>query len=102
MGGADGIEAILNHGSGELGFVAVAAEMAEVNVLKIRGNKIGEDRGGGFVAEMSVPTHDALLDAPRAAEIVLQQFHVVVRFENQDVGGADPFHDEFCCVAEVR
>ena len=102
MGGANGIQAILNDGAGELGFVAVATEMAEKNVLKISGNEVGEHSCGGFVAEMAVATHDPLLDAPWTAEIVLEQFHIVVRFENEDVGSANPFHDEFCGVTEVR
>src|SRR5687768_10807245 len=101
MGGADGIKAILNDGAGEFGFVAVAAEMAEVNVLKICGDKLSEDGCSRFIAEMPVTTHDSLFDAPRTAKIVLQQLHVVVCFENEDVGRANPFHDELGGVTEI-
>ena len=101
MRGSNGIEALLNDGAGEFGFVAVAAEVAEVNMLKIGGNEFSKDGGGGFVAEMAVATHDALFDAPRTAEVILQQLHIVVGFENQDVGSADSLHNELGGVPEV-
>ena len=49
MRGTHRIEAILDDGAGKFGLVAVAAEMAQVNVLKISGNKFCKDSGGGFV-----------------------------------------------------
>ena len=40
-------------------------------------------------------------NAPRAAEIVLQQFHVVVCFQDQNIGSANPFHHQFRGVPQV-
>ena len=101
MRSPDGIETILNNGAGQFGFVAVPAQMPEVNMLKIGGNKFGKHGSGGFVAEVPMATHDPLFDAPGAADIVLKQFHVVVRFEDQDIGSANTFHDELGCVTEI-
>jgi hypothetical protein len=101
MRGANGIQAILDHRSREFRFIAVATEMPEVHVLKVRRNQFRQDIGCRFVAEMPVAAHDPLLDAPRAAEIVLQQFHVVVCFLDQNIGSANPFHHQFRGVPQV-
>lgn len=50
---------------------------------------------------MTVAARDPLLDAPRAADIVLQQLQVVIRFQDKDVGLSHPFDNELCGMAEV-
>ena len=101
VGRANLVEAVLDRALGEFGTVTVAAEVAEVDVLEIGGHEIGEDGGGGVVAEVAVATHDALLHAPGAFEVILQHFHVVICFQHQDVGVADAFHHELRGVAEI-
>jgi hypothetical protein len=75
----------LDGGSRKFRFVTIAAEVTQENVLQIGSDQIGEDIRGGIIAEVTVAAHDALFDAPRAAGVVLQEFHVVVGFEDEDV-----------------
>ena len=68
------IEALLYGFAGEFGTIAVAAKMTEVDMFELGRNQFGEDIRGGIVREVAVPTQDALLNAPRAARVVLEQF----------------------------
>jgi hypothetical protein len=101
MTGSDGAEALRNDAVGKLGLVAVTAEVTEINVAQISGDEIFEDGGGGFVAEVAVTAHDALFDTPGPFKVVLEQFHVVIGFENQNVGPANALDDEFGGMAEI-
>ena len=40
---------------------------------------------------MAVPAEDALLEAPGAVRAILEEFDIVIGFEDQDVGGAGAF-----------
>ena len=101
MSGANRIEAVLNGRACELRLITVAAQMPQENVLKIRGDKIRENSGRGLVAEMSMAAHDPLFDAPWTSNIVLQQLHVVIRFQNEDVGRTDSLHHQLGGVAKI-
>ena len=101
VGGADFLEAIVDDAMGQFGAVALAAEMAEIEVAQFGGHDFGDAIGGGFVGEMTVAAEDSLLEAPWAAGAFLQHFHVVIGFEYERVGGADTVDDEFGDVAEV-
>jgi len=50
---------------------------------------------------MAVPAEDALLDAPGAFGVLLQQFQVMIGFKQQNVGASDTFNDQFGGIAEV-
>src|SRR5258708_7569006 len=50
---------------------------------------------------MAVPPEDALLEAPRAPRAILQHLHVVIRFEDEDVRGADAVEHDFGRMSEV-
>lgn len=99
--GTHGREAVLDDVAGEFGLVAITTEMTEENVFEICRNQICEDSGSGIIAEVPMTTHDALLDAPGAAKIVLEEFHVMIGFEDEDVGGTNAFHDELGGVTEI-
>ena len=101
VGGADFLEAVVDDFVGEFGAVAVAAEVAEVDVAEVGVHDLFGDVRGGVVGEMAVAAEDALLDAPRALGVVLEQFEVVVGFEDKGVGGADAFEDELGGVPQV-
>ena len=83
------LQAFLHHAFREFGFVAVATQVTEVKMAQIGRHDFCDAIGGGFVREMTVTAEDALLDAPRTAGVVLEQFHVVVRFEHESVRAAD-------------
>jgi hypothetical protein len=101
MAGTDLLEAFGDGGVGELGAVTVAAEVSEVDVAEVSGNDFRGGIGGGMVAEVAVSTEDTLFGGPGAAGIFLEEFEVVVGFQDEDVGGANALDDEFGGVAEV-
>ena len=45
---------------------------------------------------------DALFQAPGPARIVLEHFQIVIRFEHEDIGGANTFANQARGVAKVR
>ena len=81
--------------------IAVAAEVAEIQMAQFGGHNLFRGIGRSVVGEMSVPAQDALLQAPRSAGVFLQQFHIVIGFQQEHIGGADAFDDQFGRVAEV-
>ena len=101
MGCAHRIELFLDDVPGQFRAIAIAAQVPEVHMLQIGRDQVGEEIGCRVVAEMAVAAHDPLLHAPGAADIVLKQFHIMVRFQHEDVGGPDAFHDQLCRVAEI-
>jgi hypothetical protein len=50
---------------------------------------------------MSMPAEDSLFEAPRAARVFLQQFLVVVCFQDKDVSGADSLKSQLCRATEI-
>lgn len=101
VAGADLLEAFGDGGVGEFGAVAVAAEVAEVDVAEVGTDDFRGGVGSGGITEVAVSAEDALFGGPRSAGIFLEEFEVVVGFEDEDVGGADALDDEFGGVAEV-
>src|SRR5262245_8403682 len=81
--------------------VAVLAQMTEIQVAQLAGNDLFGGIGGSLVGKMPVPAEDALFDAPGAAQIVLEHFHVVIGFEHKDVRYSDPFDDQAGGVSEI-
>ncbi len=100
VAGADLVEARSHHGVGEFGKIALATEVAEVEVAQIGGHDFLGGVGGIAIREMAVAAGDALLEAPRAAGF-LEHFEVVIGLEEEDIGGADAFERELGGVAEV-
>ena len=94
-------QALAHDAMREFGTVAVAAEVAEVKMLKLGGDDLDCDFRSSFVGKMAVPAGDALFEAPGPARIILEHFQIVIRFEHKHVGGADPFTNEARGVAEI-
>ncbi len=86
---------------GQLGTIAVLAEMGEEDVTKFVGSYFAGESGGGVIAEVAVTGHDALFQGPRAGGIFLQQFQIVIGFHHQDVHGTHAFGNEFGGVPEI-
>lgn len=87
---------------GDLGAVAVAAEVAEVELFQVGVDDLLEDIGGGVIGEVAVTAKDALFQTPRAARVFLQELQIMVGFQDNDVRAADAFDDELGGMAEVR
>ena len=86
----------------QLGPVALAAQVAEVDVAQFGGHDLLGGIRGGFVREMAVPAQDALLQAPGTVGTILQHLHVVICLQHERVGRADAFEHQPRGVAEVR
>ena len=95
------LEAFTHGVDRTFGLIAIAAQVAEIQMAQPSGDDLLNNPRGVLVREMAVPAQDALLDAPRPLGVFLKELQVVVGFQQQHVRGADAFHDEFCGVAEV-
>lgn len=101
VGGARGLHPGVNDFAGEVGTVAITAEMAQINVAEVGVNNGFKRGGGGFVGEVTVAAGNALFERPRAARIILEHFQVVVGFQHEHVGGTDAFTNKAGGVAKV-
>jgi hypothetical protein len=91
------------HGAvGQFGPITIAAQMRQIESLEVRrDNLLGQYRSG-FIGEMSVPAENALLDTPGAVQVLLQQLHVMIGFQQQHGGRAYALDDQLCRVAQIR
>jgi hypothetical protein len=87
--------------AGEVGGVAVLAEVGEEDVAEVFGGDFGDEFGGGLVGEVAVAGEDSLFDRPGALGVVLEQGFVVVGLDDERVDALDGVDDLPCCVAEV-
>ena len=101
MARAERLQAIGHDALRQLRLVAIATQVAEVEMLQVAGHDFGDAIRRRFVREMAVPAEDALLQAPRAMRAILQHAHVVIGFEHKRIGFADTFQHELGDVAEV-
>ena len=99
--GAEVVELLGHDVLGELGLVAFAAEVREVELAEVGGDDLGDGFGGGDVGDVTVTAEDALLESPGTARTVLEHLHVVVGFEDEDVRGADALEHQLRDMAEV-
>lgn len=72
-----------HRAGGELGRIAVAAEMPEHDAGDFAGQQLRDDRGGGGVGKMTMPRLDPLLHRPGPVRILLQKFLVVIRLDDK-------------------
>lgn len=86
----------------ELGPIAFAAEVAQVEMAQVGRHNLLGGIGGAFIGEMAVPAQDALLEAPGTMRAILKHFDVMIGFQQQDVRAAHPFKHQFRGMAEVR
>lgn len=101
MGGSKLFQLFTDGGFGELGAVAILAQVGEIDVFQLVAHDFRQRGGGGFVAQMAVSAADPLLHGPRTMRVVLQEFQIVVGFEDQRVGLLRPVERKMGCVAEV-
>ena len=98
---ADLLQALADDAMCQLGAVALAAQVAEVQMTQVGGHDLLGGIGGGFVGEMAVAAQDALLEAPGPAGAILEHLDVMVRLEHERMGGADALEHQARGMAEV-
>lgn len=101
MGGAQTQQAVAHGAQGQFRPVAVAAQMPQKQVSKLGADNLFGSECRRFIGEMAVPAEDALFGAPWALEVFLEQFDVVVRFQQQSMSGAYAFNDQFGCMPQI-
>ncbi len=101
MGGTDLVKLLGHDVLRELGFIAFAAEVGQVEVMQFGGHDHRGGFGGGKVGKMAVASEDALLEAPGATRAILEHLDVVIGFEHEDVGAAEAVEDEFGHMAKI-
>ena len=98
---ADAVETFADGAMRKFRPIAITAEMPQVKMLQFSSDDLQRDFGGGVVRKMTVPAEDALLDAPGAARVFLQQFQIVIGFEHEDVRATHAFDDELGGVSKI-
>lgn len=101
VAGTQRLQPGVDGGERQFGFVAIAAEVAEVKMAKIGGNDFLEHVGRGVVAEMTMTAGDALFDAPGAADVLLEHFHIMICFEHEHLCFANALEHELGGMTEV-
>ena len=76
--GANLLQAIGHDAHGQIGVIAFAAEVAEIQVAQFGAHDLLGGFGGGFVGEMTVAAKDALFEAPGTMRAILQHLDVVI------------------------
>ena len=101
MRSSDAGEPLLDDPQRQFRPVALAAQVAEVEMPKVgRHDLLGRIRRG-IVREVSMPAQDSLLEAPRPARAILQHFDIVVGFQHQGVGGPDSIQHQTIDVPKI-
>ena len=67
VGRSDLLQAVVDDAMRQLGAIALAAQMAEIQMAQVGGHDLLGGIRGGFVREMAVPAQNALLEAPGTA-----------------------------------
>ncbi len=81
--------------------VTVFAQVSKVEMAEIFRDDLSGDFGGGFIGQMSVPAQNALFHTPRTLGVILEKLGVMIGFEDQDSGFADPLDDHLRGMAQI-
>jgi len=98
---ADFLHLLVHHREGEIRAIALAAQMPQIQVAQFGRHYLFGSVSGGFIGKVPVPAQDALFQTPWPMRTILQHFDVMIGFQHQGIGGADPLQDQFCGMTEV-
>lgn len=87
--------------AGEVGVVAVLAQVGEEDVPEVFGGDFGDELRSGLIREVAVAREDALFHRPGALGVVLKKGFVVVRFDHERVDATDRVEDLAGGIAKV-
>jgi hypothetical protein len=68
--------------AGEVGGVAVLAQVRKEDVAEVFGGDFGDELRGGLVREVAMAGEDSLFNGPRALGVILEEGFVVVCFDH--------------------
>lgn len=95
-------QSVTDHAVGKVWPIAIAAEMPQVHMTKVRGNDLCRNLRRGIVRQMTVPAQDPLLRTPRAPGVLLKHLNVMIGLQDQHIRRANPFDNELGGVAKIR
>ena len=98
---ADFLKAAAHDPMGQFRAIALAAQVAEIQMPQLCGHDLFGGSGSVFVGQVAVAAQDALFKTPRSAHAILQHLYVVIGFEHERIGWADAFNDKPGHVTEV-
>ena len=78
----------VNGAQGELGCVAIAAEMAEHDALDFSRQQFLDHTYCRRIRQVPMPRLDPLFDRPRPMRIILQKLFVMIRFDHERLHSA--------------
>src|SRR4051812_41815549 len=102
MARADLVHAAADGGLREIGPITIAAQVREIEVRKVRADDLLGNFGSGIIRKVAMAAEDTLLDAPRPARVVLEQFQIMIGLQKKHIASANALNDEFCGVTKVR
>lgn len=101
VGCADLLQALRHDGLREFRFIALTAQMAQVEVTKIAGHDFLGGVGSGGIGKVPVTSKNSLLETPRPTSAILEQLHIVIGLQHKHVRRADSLRHKFCHVTQV-
>src|SRR5437764_13538023 len=90
-----------NRASGQFRGIAIAGQMAEHDPLNFSRQQLLENAGRSGIGKMAMSRHDPLLHRPGPMRIVLQEFLVMIRFDNERMHLAQTFDQHFCRITKI-
>ena len=100
--GPQSAKASVNRLAGQLGPVAIAAEMSEVDPSQRSRRQLRGHFGCCLVGKVPVPAQNPLFGAPGAPQVVLQKLEVVIGLQQQPADRTDTLQDEAGHMPQVR
>ena len=91
-GAADGhvtggmsVEGALEHGAGDIGVIAITAEVTEPEVTQARRDDLADELSGLLITEVAMTAGDPLFGSPWSFCIGSQQLRAIIRFDEQPI-----------------
>ena len=94
-------ERVANRLKSEVWRIAIAAQVSKHNPADLSRQKFFDHGCRGRVRKVTMPRHNPLLHRPRPMQIALQQFFVVIGFDDEGMHLPQPFHDHLGRVTEI-
>ena len=101
MRGADLVEAGADGPMSQVRFIAIAAQMPKEDLRKLGSDDLRRNIGSSVVAEVAMTAKDSLLHAPGTFYVILEELHVVIGFQDENIGLAHTLDHELGGMAQV-
>jgi hypothetical protein len=83
--GGMSVESALEHGAGDIGVIAITAEVTEPEVPQAWRDDLTNELGRLLITEVAVTAGDPLFDGPWSFGVGGQQLRAIIRFDKQAI-----------------